>query len=217
MKHLSKFLGTLLSLVIVLTSTTESATLTVGWNKSVNPAVAGYKVYYGTILGIYTSVITNSNASITNQTISNLLPKTVYYFVISSYDINKLEGSFSPTIHYSTDFQLLSTPNLRVNITTNLVGYWQTNYSPVLHRTNIFYIPVGYTWTNYPITNLTISLPWIPTNATSWTLWASTNLGNPLWSIYASNHNNTPLASVNAPIGPGYPPIEFFRFSYRTN
>jgi hypothetical protein len=54
--------------------------------------LAGYKIYYGTSSGNYTSVIDAGNA--TTYTITNLSPGA-YYFAVTSYDISGIESAYS--------------------------------------------------------------------------------------------------------------------------
>ncbi len=56
--------------------------------------LAGYKVYYGTSPGSYSSTIVITNPGISTYTIENLLPAT-YYFVVTAYDSTALESSYS--------------------------------------------------------------------------------------------------------------------------
>jgi Fibronectin type III domain len=60
---------------------TGSVTLT--WQPSTDPAVAGYKIYYGVASHTYTQVVTVGN--VTKATIPNLAGGVVYYFVIDAY------------------------------------------------------------------------------------------------------------------------------------
>jgi hypothetical protein len=64
------------------TNMTVSTSLT--WNPSPDPSVVGYNIYYGITNGVYTNMISVGN--VTNTTIQNLEPNTVYYFVAKAYD-----------------------------------------------------------------------------------------------------------------------------------
>jgi hypothetical protein len=75
------------------TGTTELA-----WNAPATYAdgtpltnLAGYKIYYGTTSGNYTSVLFIGN--VTNYTLT--LPVGTYYFTVSSYDSLGSESGFS--------------------------------------------------------------------------------------------------------------------------
>ena len=64
------------------TNTTVSTSLT--WNPSPDPSVVGYNIYYGITNGVFTNMVSVGN--VTNTTIQNLEPNTVYYFVAKAYD-----------------------------------------------------------------------------------------------------------------------------------
>ncbi len=54
--------------------------------------LAGYKIYYGTSSGNYTTILNVGN--VTTYTISNLTPGT-YYFAVTAYDTQNLESTYS--------------------------------------------------------------------------------------------------------------------------
>jgi hypothetical protein len=61
------------------------------WSPSPDPYVIGYNIYYGTVSGDYTNMI--SVGDVTNATINNLEPDVTYYFVATSFDN---QGNVSP-------------------------------------------------------------------------------------------------------------------------
>lgn len=67
--------------------------ITLSWNASVDPNVAGYKIYYGVASGDYTNCIDVGN--VTNAAISGLAAGTTYYFAATTYDIYGNESDFS--------------------------------------------------------------------------------------------------------------------------
>jgi len=75
---------------------TGSATL--AWNAPTTytdgtPAtVAGFKIYYGTSSGNYTTTIDAGN--VTTFTVNNLSPGT-YYFTVTAYDASRVESNYS--------------------------------------------------------------------------------------------------------------------------
>ena len=98
-------------LIIVLSvfshATTWAASVTLSWNSSPNPAVAGYTVYYGLASGDYSWSI-DAGAS-TNATISGLNPALTYYFAVSCYDSAWDESPLSSEIIDSIPFLPLIT------------------------------------------------------------------------------------------------------------
>ena len=82
------FLPRLAVIVIVLalawTRVSESATLTLAWDQSTDPNVAGYVLYWGTHSGVY-----GSQSNVGNQRlvqVGGLADGTNYYFVVSAYN-----------------------------------------------------------------------------------------------------------------------------------
>ena len=52
--------------------------------------VSGYKIYYGTESGNYTTVLNVGN--VTSFTVPNLTANTTYYFVVTAYDAAGVES-----------------------------------------------------------------------------------------------------------------------------
>ena len=73
-------------------ATLASGMVTLAWNPSTNPTVAGYNVYYGGASGIYTNVVSAGNA--TNITISGLVAGLTYYFAATTYSDSGVESPF---------------------------------------------------------------------------------------------------------------------------
>ena len=91
------FLGVLIS--ILPCPGFAQANVTLAWNPSTNPIVAGYKIYYGGASGNYTnktSVGTN-----TSFTVSNLLNGGTYYFAASTYSAAGAESALSSEVSYT--------------------------------------------------------------------------------------------------------------------
>lgn len=74
--------------------------VTLSWNASVNPGVAGYYLFFGTT----STTCTNSIAvgSSTTNTITGLAGGVTYYFAAASYDTNGMESPVSDEISYTT-------------------------------------------------------------------------------------------------------------------
>lgn len=96
---LMKVLGGLLMLAALGSTVQSGQSVTLAWNRSTNPIVAGYYIYYGGISGTYTNVIDAGNA--TNTTISGLIPGTICYFAATAYSASGLESPFSSEISYA--------------------------------------------------------------------------------------------------------------------
>jgi hypothetical protein len=78
-------------------SAVQSVTLT--WNASTSPNIVGYDVYYGSVSGNYTNVISVGN--VTRATISGLGNGVSNYFVVKARDAVGLESLPSNEIAYT--------------------------------------------------------------------------------------------------------------------
>jgi len=58
--------------------------------------LAGYKVYYGTTPGVYTSVIDVGNVN--SYQINGLTKGQTYHFTVTDYDINRVESDYSTVV-----------------------------------------------------------------------------------------------------------------------
>jgi hypothetical protein len=83
-------------------STAHAASVTLAWDRSQEPNIAGYRVYYGTTSRHYTTMRSVGNS--TTATISNLEPGTTYYFAVTAYDTSGNESSYSQEIPYTVPF-----------------------------------------------------------------------------------------------------------------
>jgi hypothetical protein len=77
-------------------ATTTSVTL--AWNSSTDPTIAGYNMYYGGTSHTYTNKI--SVGKTTSVTISGLVQGTTYYFAATTYSALGVESEFSSELAY---------------------------------------------------------------------------------------------------------------------
>ncbi len=94
-----------LLLVFSFSATAYSAQLTIAWNKSTDPAVIGYKVYYGNKSRNYPWVI-DAGANL-SYTVTGLSASQAYYFALTAYTADADSG-FSPEL--VCDFVTAATP-----------------------------------------------------------------------------------------------------------
>jgi len=97
--ELVKFLTGLLVFTAFLTTVQAQANVTLAWNPSSDPLVAGYNIYYGGISGVYTNKTSVGTA--TSLTISNLVNGNTYYFAATTYDAAGAESAFSSQVAYT--------------------------------------------------------------------------------------------------------------------
>jgi hypothetical protein len=89
---LTKFLGGFLILA-AFNTTVPAGSVTLAWNPSPTPSVAGYNILYGGASGAYTSSV-NTGSNLT-ATVTGLTPGLTYYFAIVDYETNGIESVFS--------------------------------------------------------------------------------------------------------------------------
>jgi hypothetical protein len=89
----------LAGLFALLSLAAKGAGLTLAWDPSLNPTVAGCFLYWGVESQVYSSSI-NAGAT-TSATISNLVPGVTYYFAVTAYDANYVESPFSPELTFT--------------------------------------------------------------------------------------------------------------------
>lgn len=109
--------------------------VTLAWDPSPDPFVAGYKLYYGNGSRSYQECLdAGTNTSIV---VSNLLACTTYYFAATAYDFIGLESDFSEEVNYTT-------PCPPTNRYVQIQALYSESFSDTWHPfTN--WVPVTYT------------------------------------------------------------------------
>ena len=85
-----------------LPATGQCAQVTLAWDPSREPDVAGYRLYYGTRSGNSPSMVDIRNRA--SCTIANLESGKTYYFAATAYDYQGHESGFSDEIRYTVPF-----------------------------------------------------------------------------------------------------------------
>lgn len=98
LKHLGVFVCLLASILVGI-HTAHAAQVSIGWESSSGPDLAGYKLYYGTTSRIYDYSLDVGNSN--SCTISGLEEGKTYYFACTAYDSHQRETEFSKEIAYS--------------------------------------------------------------------------------------------------------------------
>ena len=99
---LAKFWGVFLILTALVTSA-RAASVTLAWNQSTDPVVAGYNLYYGGTSGTYTNKVSVDLA--TSAVTSGLLVGVTYYFSATTYNSAGMESAFSGEVPYTVPTQ----------------------------------------------------------------------------------------------------------------
>lgn len=141
-----------------------TASVTLAWNPSTDPAIAGYNIYYGGASDAYTNEIFVGNA--TSVTISGLVPGTTYYFAATTYSASGLESAFSSELAY------LVSPIVNQPPTLNAISDLTINENTGLQTISLSDITSGATTENQTLTVTAASsntslIPNPPVNYTS--------------------------------------------------
>jgi hypothetical protein len=96
---ISGLLLLLIAILSLLVPAAHAGQVTVAWDPNPEPEVAGYKIYYGTTAGNYTSSLDAGNA--TSILISGLQDGATYFFSAVAYDASNNESGFSNEITYA--------------------------------------------------------------------------------------------------------------------
>ena len=89
----SSILAASLFLLALFPSRLSASSLTLAWDPSPEPDLAGYKVYYGTRSGDYDVAI--DVGDVIQYTVWGLEPQTRYYLSLTAYDFSRNESDFS--------------------------------------------------------------------------------------------------------------------------
>ena len=97
-----------------------SQQVAITWHPSPEPAIAGYRVYYGPASGNYTNVVVVGN--VTNAVVAGLTAGRNYYFAATAYNLLGLESEFSNEAVFTAPAQCaLGIINLASNGVTTAV------------------------------------------------------------------------------------------------
>ncbi len=92
------FALTIFLAVLMFSANAVSADIILVWGTKARSNLAGYHVYYGTCSGVYTSRV--DAGKVNSITISNLDEDQIYYFSVTAYDYQGVDGRFSEEVVY---------------------------------------------------------------------------------------------------------------------
>jgi hypothetical protein len=76
----------------------EAAVVTLAWDLSSSPNIAGYRLHSGTTSGVYSQTIEVGN--VTSTLVSNLVAGKTYFFVVTAYNTKGVESAPSKEVSY---------------------------------------------------------------------------------------------------------------------
>jgi fibronectin type III domain protein len=86
-------------LIFAAASSQAAQSVTLAWDRSSGPNLAGYRIHEGTSSGIYTQVIYVGN--VTTATISNLTAGVTYYFAVTAYNTSGVESTYLNEVSFA--------------------------------------------------------------------------------------------------------------------
>jgi hypothetical protein len=125
--RMAKFVTGLLICMAFIMFVRAQANVTLAWNPSSNPLVAGFNIYYGGASGVYTNKTSVGTA--TSVTIPDLVIGATYYFAATTYSAAGAESALSSEVAYTVPeppagLQLGVTPTKQFILTmTGPVGH----------------------------------------------------------------------------------------------
>jgi len=106
--------GFLVTISVFTTAAHAQSSVTLGWDASTDPALAGYRLYQGVVSHTYTSSTNVSTA--TTATVTGLMPGRTYFFAVTAYDTAGLESSYSGEVSYTVPVPAPKGPRLQMAV-----------------------------------------------------------------------------------------------------
>jgi hypothetical protein len=121
MKTLRFHVLTLMVGFLALSSVANAASLTLAWDASSDPAVYGYRLYWGTQPGQYTSSLDVRTS--TSVTVPNLIDGRAYYFVVRAYTSMNTESAPSVEVSRRVGVPFMVRNDFDADQATDMVVY----------------------------------------------------------------------------------------------
>ncbi len=122
--HLSHICAYILVILLGIIPAAHAGQAILSWDPPTTNAdgttltdLAGYKIYYGTESGNYSTVIDSAN--VTSYTVPNLSNNVTYYFATTAYNTSANESGFSNEVSKTITGTSDTSPSLLSNITTS--------------------------------------------------------------------------------------------------
>jgi hypothetical protein len=167
-----------------------TGSVTLAWNSSTDPTIAGYNIYYGGTSHTYTNKISVGNA--TSVTISGLVQGNTYYFAATTYSASGLESPFSGELAYLVP---VSVPIVNQPPTLNAINDLTITENTTRQTVSLSDITSGATTENQTLTVTAVSsdINLIPNPSVNYT---SANSTGSLTFTPVHNANGTAIITV---------------------
>jgi hypothetical protein len=142
-----------------------SPNVTLGWNASSDPTVAGYYVYWGTSHAIYPNKV--DVGTNTMSTLVGIVAGSTYYFSVTSYNGARVESSFVPEISYVTPGMLTLTQGSASGATNGVTNGAAGNTARIRFPVapgQAYEVQASFnlkSWTNVWLTSIQTSNGWV--------------------------------------------------------
>jgi fibronectin type 3 domain-containing protein len=143
----------LISSTFLFPSLGHSAQVTLAWDSSQSPNVAGYKIYSGTSSGSYSQF---TNVGSTNScTLTNLTEGMTYYFAATAVGTDGTESAYSNQVNYTVPLSQANQSVYKIAATAGANGSISPSGAILLTKgvSQTFQIQPG---TNYRIAGVTV-------------------------------------------------------------
>jgi chitodextrinase len=99
-------------------STRNSGTARLSWEASIGRNIAGYKIYLATTSGGYGPPLATTPMDTTTYTVTGLAPGTTYFFVVTAFNTDGAESTFSNEASTSISESTVAAPDFKTFLVT---------------------------------------------------------------------------------------------------
>ncbi|MBH0204532.1 MAG: fibronectin type III domain-containing protein [Nitrospira sp.] len=79
----------------------DNGTARLSWDASTGTDIAGYKIYLATASGAYGAPIATTSTDVTTYTVTGLVIGATYFFVVTAFNLDGTESTFSNEVSKS--------------------------------------------------------------------------------------------------------------------
>lgn len=107
--------------------TNQTVSVSLTWDRSPDPSVTGYKVYWGTNSGGFSPARSLNVGTNVVATVTNLTANTKYYFTATAYNAPGLESDYAAEINYTP----FNSPPTNAPTNLRVMFQMQVGFSPL--------------------------------------------------------------------------------------